>query len=236
MHTFSFSSPFEALKELHPHIMGYGVKVNSRGGVARSIKNVIFDIPFEGVTNNMKKPYPAWRKFNTKYHEHETYWYMNGSNTDLISSDDDYVITDFGIWRNIINQGPIFSNYGWYFRNNLERLTNLFLQDVYTRRAALNIYNAEYAEDYVADHPCTLGVVYYIENNELSITVTMRSCDLIYGFCYDILWWYKSLELLYKAIAAKSQIFKQMIKPGYIIMQVTDLHIYEKHWDMPIRK
>lgn len=134
-------------------------------------------------------------------------------------------------WQYSANKhGEINSNYGlliWskkYFSqygNVLRELRN----NPDGRRATM-VYNrpsiwVEYDENGKSDFICTNAVTYYIRNNKLHAVVQMRSNDVVYGYKNDYAWQKYVLNQLADAAG---------VRPGKILWQVQNLHVYEKHF------
>ena len=130
------------------------------------------------------------------------------------------------------DNGEINSNYGRlifsdiYYRQYDNVLTEL-LENPDSRRASM-IYQrpsiwTEYNENGKSDFICTNAVTYYIRNDELQCVVQMRSNDVVFGYKNDYAWQLYVLETLAKDLN---------VKPGFMVWQVQNLHVYERHFDL----
>mgnify|MGYP003639519946 CR=1 FL=1 len=123
-----------------------------------------------------------WRNFSSKYAEREWQWYLKGDpNAEEISN---YA----PIWKSMMDEnGNVRSNYGWQWNRNdqLTKVINKLRNNKNTRQATISIYDGKEIDTYSKDTPCTYAVQFSIWQNELHMSVLMRSNDLWYGFCND---------------------------------------------------
>lgn len=163
-------------------------------------------------------------------------WYLSGStNINDIYRRPEYPVDKQppAAWQLAANEhGEINSNYGHlifsdiYYRQYDNVLTEL-LENPDSRRASM-IYQrpsiwTEYNENGKSDFICTNAVTYYIRNDELQCVVQMRSNDVVFGYKNDYAWQLYVLETLAKDLD---------VKPGFMVWQVQNLHVYERHFDL----
>lgn len=191
-----------------------------RAGVNRRDTKAIFNAG--GLIQNptrreIKTP---WRKWKSSYAEKEWNWYMKGDrNAEEIAK-------EASIWYDMMDDdGNVWSNYGWQWERNdqFTKVLEHLESNKDSRRAVLTFYDGKEFGQYENDYPCTLSVNFYIESGILHMTVNMRSCDLVYGFCNDQYCFSKLQELV-------AGLLNMPIGNYYHF--ATDLHIYERHWDM----
>jgi thymidylate synthase len=126
------------------------------------------------------------RKWSLKYAEAEWQWYLSG----------DPSIKKLGelygkippIWEKMADsKGNVRSNYGWQWKRNaqIDYVTAKLKTNPKTRHAAISIFDGKEFDTYRNDTPCTYAVQFTIINNELCMSVYMRSNDIWYGFCND---------------------------------------------------
>ena len=168
---------------------------------------------------------------NIEYIQKEIRWYQSMS----LNINDIY---GFGkappeAWKYAASDGGfIHSNYGyliWHADNGNQY--DKCLQELKNNpnsRRALMIYNRpeiweEYNIDGCSDFICTNSVAYYIRNDELHCSVSMRSNDVVYGYKNDYAWQQYVLHKLANDLN---------IEPGTMIWQVQNLHVYEKHFNL----
>lgn len=162
-----------------------------------------------------------WRKWSRKYAEREWNWYMSHSRD--VSELQKHAPT----WKKMHGGDcQVNSNYGWQWSRNkqLEKAIKKLNVNPSTRQAWITLYDGKEQDDYEYDAPCTLNVGFKIENalhdpdyQQLDMTVIMRSCDLIFGFCND----QYSFSQLQKYVASKLN-----INIGVYYHFAQDLHIY----------
>ena len=136
---------------------------------------------------------PTWRvisnrdrKWSLEYAEAEWQWYLSGDNRVSRLGELYGKIPD--IWNHMADtSGCVNSNYGWQWMRNdqLDYIVEKLKAEPDTRQAAISIYDAKEHASYEYDTPCTYAVQFTIINEELCMSVYMRSNDLWYGFCND---------------------------------------------------
>jgi thymidylate synthase len=144
-------------------------------------------------------------------------------------------------WQHAANKhGEINSNYGLliyspkYF-NQLENVVDELQRNPDSRRACM-VYNRpsiwkEYNENGKSDFICTNAVTYYIRNNELQAVVQMRSNDAVFGYKNDYAFQRYVMQEVCNEYNAMN-IFEDDIAPGFMIWQVQNLHVYERHFHL----
>ena len=171
---------------------------------------------------------------NKEYIDYEIDWYdsMSTSIYDIYGpegKDKDGVNSPPQAWLLAADPwGNINSNYGKLiyddlFYNQYEHVVEELLDNPDSRRAAM-IYTRpsiwkEYNENGKSDFICTNAVTYYKRNDLLQ----MRSNDVIYGYRNDFAWQKTVLTRLCQDIQCK---------PGQIVWQVQNLHVYERHFNL----
>jgi len=185
-------------------------------GNTKMLHNVGFEIS-NPVDNDIKTP---WRKFNKQYAEYEFNWYLSKNRSV------ENIKQKAKIWDTMHNGDNIVnSNYGWQWsRNNqLDYVISELERDNNSRRAVLTIYDGKEHDQYKYDTPCTLSIVFCIQDNKLCMTVTMRSNDLVFGFCNDQYCFSKLQQMV--ALRLKKEV-------GWYYHFAQNLHIYEKHFKL----
>ena len=179
-------------------------------------------------------------KPSDEYINHEILWYRSHSCNinDIYSGEREPPKA----WQLSANKyGEINSNYGclinsdkYYGQYGMALDELLYNKD--SRRASM-IYQrpsiwVEYQEDGKNDFICTNAVTYYIRNDELHAVVQMRSNDVVFGYKNDYAWQLHVLEeLVHDYNSCKTDTYEE-IKPGDIIWQVQNLHVYERHFHL----
>jgi thymidylate synthase len=147
-------------------------------------------------------------------------------------------------WKYAANKyGEINSNYGKLiyskqYYDQFGHVVDELTKNPDTRRASM-IYTRpsiweEYSDtDGKSDFICTNSVTYYIRGNELHAVVQMRSNDVVFGYKNDYAWQQFVLNDLAEAINDHdSRMFDEDIRPGGIVWQVQNLHVYERHFNL----
>lgn len=167
-----------------------------------------------------------WRKWQSQYAKDEWDWYLTADND----------ITKFEeirgersvpqVWYNHANKdGFVMSNYGWQWArgSQIDYVVNELKRDPESRRALLTMYDGKDNKLYTNDTPCTLNAHFQIRDNQLDMTIMMRSNDLIMGFCNDQYCFSKLQELIANKLG---------IKIGEYFHFASNLHIYPEHFNM----
>ena len=116
----------------------------------------------------------------------ELIWYWSGRN------DVDFIDHFSKFWRNISDDGKTANSaYGYIIKykfgfDQLECVINELRRNPDSRRAVININTPSMYRMVTRDTQCTMFLHYYIRNNKLCSTATMRSNDFIKGLTFDI--------------------------------------------------
>lgn len=163
------------------------------------------------------------RNWNKGYAELEWKWYLSENRSV------EEIKKHAKIWDkmhggdNIVN-----SNYGWQW-NRMDQLSKI-IDKLYinksSRQAVITIYDGKEICDYTYDTPCTLNVIFNIQDNKLNMSVLMRSNDLWYGFCNDQYCFSKLHEMVSNEIG---------INIGWYYHFAHNLHLYDKHLNKHIQ-
>ena len=185
----NFKNANQAFRHYKNYIKDYGVQFDN----TNALFNVGFYIqnPMDNLINDKD------RNWKWDYAEAEWQWYLSG----------DRNIKKLGelygkvpeIWKRMANKkGNVNSNYGWQWKRNhqLDAVIDMLKENPNTRQAAISIYDAKEIMHYYHDTPCTYAVQFTVLNNELNMSVAMRSNDLWYGFCNDQYCFSKLQELV----------------------------------------
>lgn len=193
--------------------------INKHGDLFAGTK-AIFNSSFT-IENPLEKVIitPA-RKFNQEYANFEFDWYLKGDRDALEISQ------RAKIWKNMMIPGTtnVVSNYGYFWNKNnqLDRMIEELKTNPNSRRAILIHYDIEELDLYKYDTPCNLALNFYVQNGYLELSVFARSIDLFFGFCNDQYCFSKLMEL----VAERSG-----YKVGQMHWHITNLHLYERHWN-----
>ena len=211
----AYRNASEAFEDLYNYIMYQGIDTNVG-------TKAVYNVGFYILNPLQREITTEWRKFSKRYAEREFAWYMSGNRG--VEDIKKYA----PIWDtmhggdNIVN-----SNYGYQWMRNeqLEKCIKQLESNKDTRQAWLTIFDGKEKDDYKYDTPCTLSVGFDIKPQigALDMCVTMRSNDLVYGFCNDQYCWTKLQEIVAQRLG---------VLVGTYYHFAHDLHIYERHFDM----
>ena len=162
---------------------------------------------------------------NLAYIKIEFLWYLRGDPFD------DSICKHAAIWKTIKQpNGRIFSNYGYYWFNRLNKdrhsgfghAANLLLADPDTRQAYIPMLGNEHMFTGNMDVVCTKGIAFRIVNGKLDMHAAMRSSDLAIGSSID----WPTFSFLHEMMAVQLN-----IERGRFIFSTDSLHVYEKDWE-----
>jgi len=161
--------------------------------------------------------YPS-RRLSLSYVCAEFLWYLRADPDDLS------IVSRAKIWQGLAERGVIQSNYGVYlfrarqFQRCLRELTN----DPYSRRASCVILQDRHYDTGSADIPCTYAVNFRIREEQLDMSVHMRSNDAWFGAGNDVPIFRWTQHMMAAALH---------LPVGTYGHHVDSLHLYERHWD-----
>lgn len=158
------------------------------------------------------------RKLPIRLQLAEFAWYMtHNQNVDIITK---YLPA----WSNFSDNGKtINSQYGAIWKDQVPQIIQKLRDDPETRRAVIAIYDKSYAEYDGKDTPCTLSLHFAIYDNQLHMTVTMRSNDIVRGFCIDQFCFTILQELIANELG---------IELGTYTHIAHSMHLYDIHFDL----
>jgi len=126
------------------------------------------------------------RNWSLKYAEAEWQWYLSGDPN--ISKLGELYGKIPPIWKRMADKhGNVNSNYGyqWKRKAQIDYVCAKLKTNKKTRHAAISIYDGKEYDKYKTDTPCTYAVQFTIVDDQLCMSVYMRSNDIWYGFCND---------------------------------------------------
>lgn len=214
---FHYDNAQDAFENLFTRITRYGLYSGKQNTKA------LFNVGFYINSPRNRDIKTVWRKWSKSYAEREWQWYLSQNRS--VEEIKKFAPT----WDkmhggdNLVN-----SNYGWQWgRNNqLDKCIEQLKKDSSTRQAWISIFDGKEKDQYQYDTPCTLAVGFYSDlaiKNRLNMTVTMRSNDLVYGFCNDQYCFSKLQELVANELK---------MNVGYYYHFAQNMHIYEKHFNL----
>lgn len=196
-----------------------GHKVSPRDKEIIEIENYHYELP----------PYVRFctltpRNLKLDYIRSETNWFLRGDPYDLS------IAKDAAIWRNIVVDGKLNSNYGysWYTKFGYDFILAQLREDKDSRRASTIIVEREHLDLKQKDVPCTAYLNFRIRENKLNMSVHMRSQDAIFGMGNDA-----------PAFSFFQEMILNAIKPWYPELEMgtyhhtaDSFHVYGRHYEM----
>lgn len=210
-----FLNANEAFEWMYDAIMMAGINTPLH---TKALYNVGFYI-VDSQDNNISCP---WRKWSKKYADREWSWYLSGNPSveELKKFAPKWDEMHGG--DNIVN-----SNYGyqWIRNGQLDKCIEQLKKNLDTRQAWISIFDGKEKDKYQFDTPCTLSIGFSVmpDNDALDMTVTMRSNDLVYGFCNDQYCFSKLQKMVADELG---------LRVGTYYHFAHDLHIYDYHFDL----
>jgi thymidylate synthase len=220
----SVNNATEAFDYLVGCLKKHGVRTSPRGMDVIEINGI--GVKIENSFDNVVRD--SRRKMSPAYLVAELIWYSNGNQTYY---GNEMIFRYAPFWKQLVNNdGSLNSNYGAYVLNGPQVFWVLgsLIKDPDTRQAVFNI-NAEKHKRIISckDFPCTLGMHLFIRNNKLNSVVTMRSTDLIKGFCNDIYQFSQMQKLIWQDLVDEKY---RDLELGSISLFTDSLHIYKPDW------
>ncbi len=200
-------------------ISGNGSNVMTRGSLCKEIiaKQVVISDPTD--IHIVKKE----RRFNFVYAISEFMWYLSCS-TDACN-----IEKMAKIWSELKDaDGKVVSNYGFQIRQQWDRAVNELIKDNHSRRAVMVINTPLNNASNALDCPCTMFVQFLIRDGQLNLIVSMRSNDVVFGFCNDAFCW-----CLFQQMMLNELLFRGLtLRLGRYVHNAVSMHVYERHFGM----
>ena len=155
---------------------------------------------------------------------HELLWILNGRTDMKYLRDNGVNYWDADYERSGRTDGTLGPVYGkqWRSFNGHDQLLNVvetIKHNPSSRRIILSAWAPHEMDDMVLP-PCHYGFQVYVNNGKLSLMWQQRSADVFLGLPYDIAMYGFLLEMLAKGAG---------LKPGQLIGQLGDCHLYNNH-------
>jgi thymidylate synthase len=162
--------------------------------------------------------YSAYRGLSPIYLAGEYTWYKSGNRH--VESIDKYG----KFWDTIATDGIVNSNYGAYIfvkekdgKSVWDKTVDILNNDRDSRQAIIQIPIMPFRG--MKDTPCTSSIQFFIRSNQLFATVYQRSCDVVWGFPYDI----------YQFTMWQIELANELhVDLGWFRYVIGSLHVYEK--------
>lgn len=210
----------DALPDLAGYVLG-GDEVGSRDG------SRVMERLHETVTlTEPRSRYMllAARKASLPAQIAETMWVLSGR--DDVSWPSTYLprapqFSDDGkVWRGAY--GPRLRSAGEGFFDQVDYVVDLLKEDPLTRRAVIQIYNADIDSQPGKDIPCNDFITFQSRLGKLHMHVFVRSNDLVWGWSGINTFEWSVLQEVIASILG--------IEVGHLTFATSSLHIYDRHW------
>ena len=166
------------------------------------------------------------RKLNMDYVRREFLWYLRGDRFDIS-------ITEHAkMWKGLVNaDGGINSNYGQYVFGDVKQFDNVvktLSDDRDSRRASIVILNSGHLSSETRDVPCTYALNFRIRQNDLNMSVAMRSQDAVFGMGNDA----PAFSFIHEMVqVALTRVYPEL-ELGTYHHSANSFHVYERHFNM----
>jgi thymidylate synthase len=104
--------------------------------------------------------------------------------------------------------------------NQIENVTDLLRSNPGSRRAVVQLFNAEDIETPKTEIPCTTTLQFHLRDGRLNMSVTMRSNDAYWGLPHDVFCFTMLQEMMAKRLGATL---------GCYIHHAGSMHVYDDH-------
>ena len=148
----------------------------------------------------------------------ELCWYLAGSN------EEEFISYYIPTYKKYAEDGSLFGGYGPRMfgeshSGQVGTIINLLKQNPPTRRAVIQLFDAEDILERHEDVPCTCTLQFLIRKNALHMVTYMRSNDAYLGLPHDIFSFTMLQEILANTLAVELGVYKHA---------VGSLHIYDR--------
>ena len=208
------------------YIESNGRKIHPHSGDATQVNNVNYVL-----TNCRNRVHTLRMDRSARYFARELLSYFDGS----LDVNSERGLGNASVyWKKIADiNGMINSNYGYYVfhMKTPEGLTQLdwvrakFRKNIDTRTALININGIQHKLIATDDFPCTIGMLFSRDGNEINCDVQSRSTDIITGLPYDMGFFSLVTELVAGLVSVDMD---RQMKPGYVAMHSHFTQIYDK--------
>ena len=218
---------------IYRDIVEFGRMSSPRGKAIIEMENYSFTLqPRERFTSFTP------RKLNLDYVKEEFLWYLRADPTDAL------VTESAQMWKDLRQpDGSFLSNYGLYWFNQpgiyrpdgsmaqsgFAWVIDSLLADKDSRQAVIPMLRKEHLYPKNPDIVCTYAVGFRIRNNQLNMSVNMRSQDAVWGMSNDIPCFSFLHEMVYVVLRDTKYYDLRM---GAYNHKVDSLHVYERHFEM----
>lgn len=113
--------------------------------------------------------------------------------------------------------------FGGGIQSQWSRVKRALATDIATRRAVLALADTEVSLESAKDVSCLTAIQFIVRDGRLNCITTMRSCDVMWGLCYDVYLCTMLQELMAVEIG---------VEVGWYQHSCGSLHLYERFAEM----
>lgn len=148
-------------------------------------------------------------------------WYLAASN------DAEFISYYLPKYQESAEEGIIFGGYGprllnWRGLDQIESVSTLLRERPDSRRAVIQLFDAEDIRENHKDVPCTCTLQFMLRGNKLHMFTCMRSNDVILGLPHDVFSFTMLQEIMARALDAEVGTYKHA---------VGSIHLYDDDRD-----
>jgi len=218
--------------DLLQHILHHGKKRQTRNGTVKSIFGAALECDLADGFPLLTTKKMFWRGI-----VEELSWFLRGSTDVQELREKNVHIWDDNSKHRDYDAGPVYGfqwrHFGAEYTNchtdytgkgqdQIASILHLLKTDPYSRRMVLSAW-CPAQQDQMCLPPCHVMYQFYVEHDErVSCMMTQRSADVFLGLPFNI----ASTALLTHLIADNVG-----RKPGRLLIQVGDAHLYEEHYN-----
>ncbi len=209
----------ELWRQIFVDVKTKGRKVSPRDKEIIEVENYHYELPsyvrFCSLTP---------RQLKLDYIRAEANWMLRGDPYDLS------IAQASNIWRNIVVDGRLNSNYGyaWFTQGGYDFVCAQLVQDKDSRRASTVILERNHLDLRQKDVPCTAYLNFRIRENKLNMSVHMRSQDAVYGMGNDA----PAFSFLQEMVLNVLKVTYPELEMGTYHHTSDSFHVYGRHYEM----
>lgn len=149
----------------------------------------------------------------------ELLWYLGGSDTL------DFIEPYVPRYKEEAVDGRIHGAYGPRLfdirgNNQIENVTRLLRARSTSRRAVIQLFNAEDIASEYKEIPCTTTLQFHLREKKLHLSVTLRSNDAYWGLPHDVFCFTMLQEMMARRLG---------VELGEYYQYVGSMHVYDEH-------
>lgn len=170
----------DVMRDVYQELISHGEEIKATKGDNLELTSVLLEINNPRArlsrTETRGKPFSCLG---------ELCWYLAGSNDVKFIS---YYLKNY---RELGENGIVFGAYGprlfhWNEMNQYSNVVDLLKRKPHSRRAVIQLFEANDLSEYHEDVPCTCSLQFMIRNQQLNLHVSMRSNDAYFGLAHDV--------------------------------------------------